>query len=172
MIIFKASSPGKVYWTKDLDDALATAQDWARALARAKMSGEVSVCHLWLRGMDIEKLVNTLNGDGQMKQRYYVRFEHGVPVEEYKHIKRWPRVKNMPVFTTVHPSEKHADWVRTMRSVPGYKDIFQRAPDHRSAIMALRIANADKSTNGHKLTFDIAEYLWKWVNHSVPKRKH
>lgn len=171
MIIFKTSAPGKVHWTQDLDDALATAQEWARAIAIAKLGGEVSVHHIWMNGMDLKKLVECLNGFGQMKQRYYVRIVDGIPVEEYKHVKRWPRIKMMPVFTTVHPSEKHADWVKTLRDVQGYKDIFLRAPDSRTAAIALRLAKADKSSAGHKLTYDIAEYLWKWVNHSMPKRK-
>ena len=78
----------------------------------------------------------------------------------------------MPIMTTVHPSPKHADWVKTMMiNVSGYQDVFARAPDPKSALLALRLANADRSSGGYKLTLNIAEYLWRWVNCSLPKRK-
>lgn len=172
MTIYRVFSSPKTIWTVDLDDALATAHDWAVAMAQHKVTGEVEVAHLIVGARGPQKLVDALNGLIPMRRRWYVRFEQGVPVEEYKQIKRHVRAKVMPAYTTVHPSPKHADWVDTiMRRVSGYQEIFRKAPDPKTALIALRLAKADKSFGGHKLTLDIAEYLWKWTNCSTPKRK-
>lgn len=172
MYLYRAISPRNTYWSSSLDDAMATAQDWAVAMSRNKVTGEVEVSHMYMGVRNPQKLVEILNGHVPFKRRWYVRFENGVPLEEYKKLARNPRVKSMPVFTTVHPSPKHADWVKTMmRDVAGYQDIFKRAPDARTALVALKLAKADRSSGGHRLTLDIAEYLWQWANCSLPKRK-
>lgn len=172
MYIYRVTSPEHTYWSKELDDAIATAHEWAVALSRNKLTGEVEVAHIFMGPRNIDKFVETLNGFHPMMRRWYVRFENGVPVEEYKKLKRNVRAKTMPVYTTVHPSERHADWVKTMvYDVSGYLDIFKRAPDPKTALIALRMAKADRSSKGYKLTLNISEYLWKWANCSLPKRK-
>lgn len=172
MFLFRAMAPGKTYWSTTLDDSMATAQQWAVAMSRQQLTGEVEVAHLFFGMRSPEKLAEAFNGFKPMKRRWYVRFDKGVPVEEYRDLKRNVRAKVLPVYTTVHPSERHADWVKTMmRDISGYQDVFARAPDPKSALLALRIANADRSSGGYKLTLNIAEYLWQWANCSLHKRK-
>lgn len=172
MLIYRATSPTAVHWSMSEDECMAIAHDWGVAMSRHKVTGIVEVARLWIGMRNHEKLVETLNGMVPFRRSWMVRFENGVPVEEYKRIKRNVYIKTLPVFTTVHPSPRHADWVKTMvRDVSGYHDIFKRAPDPKTALIALKLANADRSSGGYKLTLNIAEYLWQWANCSLPKRK-
>ena len=104
-----------------------------------------------------------LNGDCFWKLVRGMQFVDGEIVDRYANTTKF---SFNPEWLTpeMHPSVAHSSWVRMCSDDPLVLELVTRAPDWRSMLTAFKLSKITVSTTRHKLTQDIAKYLWNWAH--------
>lgn len=164
MILYRVACNNKVEWTDDYDHAHSIAVEWARSLVKHKGTGSVTVDGTKMSMRNVPAFLALLNGQKIGRRRWLCHVENGIPVKETEWHAKMPVAEIKGHETVAHPTFRHADWVKTVHSIPQYQDLMRRAPDHKAALLAFRLSKIDTSLGGFKLTPAIARYVWEWVN--------
>ena len=150
-------------WTLNYTHAKSIALEWAKASVSNRDSHTATIDCVNFSYRTYTDIIDVLNGIRPMERIYMIAIEKGIVVSESEW-KRRRRQHNDPVNTAAHPTHRHADWIKTIHTIPEYQAVIRSAPDPKACHMAMVLAEIDVSTNGYKITPAIARYCWDWVN--------